>query len=53
MTSDDQNRVLIVPWTPPSPHRRREIIQGEGERPSATRLSSLTRFATLIIGSTN
>ena len=25
MTSDDQNRILIIPWTPPSPHRRREI----------------------------
>jgi site-specific DNA recombinase len=37
VTSDDQNRILIFPWTPPSPHRRREIIQGEGERPSATR----------------
>jgi site-specific DNA recombinase len=37
MTSDDQNRILIIPWTPPSPHRRREIIQGEGERPSAMR----------------
>jgi site-specific DNA recombinase len=35
--SDDQNRILIIPWTPPSPHRCREIIQGEGERPSATR----------------
>ena len=30
MASDDQNRILIIPWTPPSPHRRREIIQGEG-----------------------
>jgi site-specific DNA recombinase len=37
MASDDQNRILIIPWTLPSPHRRREIIQGEGERPSATR----------------
>ena len=37
MTSDDQNRILIIPWTPPSPHRRREIIQGEGDQPSATR----------------
>ncbi len=36
-TSDDQNRILIIPWTPPSPHRRREIIQGEGERPCVTR----------------
>jgi site-specific DNA recombinase len=37
MAGDDQNRILIIPWTPPSPHRRREIIQGEGERPSAMR----------------
>jgi site-specific DNA recombinase len=37
VASDDQNRILIIPWTPPSAHRRREIIQGEGERPSATR----------------
>ena len=35
MTSDDQDRILIIPWTPLSPHRRREIIQGEGERPCA------------------
>ncbi len=34
MARDDQNCILIIPWTPPSPHRRREIIQGEGERPS-------------------
>ena len=32
MAGDDQNRILIIPWTPPSLHRRREIIQGEGER---------------------
>jgi hypothetical protein len=30
-------RILIIPWTPSSPHRRREIIQGEDERPCATR----------------
>jgi hypothetical protein len=35
IASDDQNRILIIPWTPPSPNRRREIIQGEGERPCA------------------
>ena len=35
MARDDQNRILIIPWTPPSPRRRREIIQGEGERPCA------------------
>ena len=33
----DQNRILIIPWTPPSPHRRREIIQREGEPPSTMR----------------
>jgi site-specific DNA recombinase len=61
MASDDQNRILIISWTPPSSHRRREIIQGEGERPSATRpmrtearaVLTDARFATLIIGSTN
>jgi site-specific DNA recombinase len=37
MASDDQNRILIIPWTPPSPHRRRGIIQGEGERRRAMR----------------
>jgi site-specific DNA recombinase len=37
MAGEDQNRILIIPWTPPSPHRRREIIQGEGERPSVMR----------------
>jgi hypothetical protein len=37
MASDDQSRILIIPWTPPSPHRRREIIQGQSDRPSATR----------------
>jgi len=26
-TSDSQPPVLTVPWTPPSPHRRRQIIQ--------------------------
>ena len=37
MASDDQNRILIIPWTPPSHHRGREIIQGEGEPTCATR----------------
>jgi hypothetical protein len=42
--ADDHNRILIVSWTPPSPHRRREIIQGVGERPSETRpMRSKTR----------
>jgi len=34
---EDQTRILIIPWTPPSPQRRREIIQGAGEQPSAMR----------------
>jgi site-specific DNA recombinase len=37
MGSDHQNRILIIPWTLPSPHRRPEIIQGEGEQPGAMR----------------
>jgi site-specific DNA recombinase len=27
----DENRTLTIPWLPPSPYQRREIIQGEGE----------------------
>ena len=37
MTGDAPDRVLVIPWTPPSPYRRREIIQGEGEQPAAVR----------------
>jgi hypothetical protein len=37
VTADDQNRIVIVPWTPPSPYRRREIILGEGDQSSAVR----------------
>jgi hypothetical protein len=59
-------RALTGLWTQPSPYRRREVVQGEGEQPSAmlpmktkaraprlslTRFS--TRLATLIAGSTN
>jgi hypothetical protein len=29
MAEDSSDRILIIPWTPPSPYRRREIIQGE------------------------
>ena len=29
---EDQDRILMIPWTPPSPYRRREIIQGEGDQ---------------------
>jgi site-specific DNA recombinase len=33
--ADSSVRILVIPWTPPSPHRRREIIQGEGGRSAA------------------
>ncbi len=35
--ADGQDRVLTLPWTMPSPRRRREIIQGEGEASSSAR----------------
>ena len=34
---DAPDRIIVVPWTPPSPYRRREIIQGEGEQSAAVR----------------
>jgi site-specific DNA recombinase len=37
MVEDSSDRVLVIPWTPPSPYRRREIIQGEGGRSAALR----------------
>ena len=37
IAEDGRDRVLIIPWTPPSPYRRREIIQGEGDQSSAVR----------------
>jgi site-specific DNA recombinase len=37
VVSEDENRIQIIPWTPPSPYRRREIIQGEGEQSSGMR----------------
>jgi site-specific DNA recombinase len=48
IVGDDQNRILIIPWTPPSPYRRREIIQGAGERLSATRPMKTKARAILI-----
>ena len=35
IVGDWSDRVLVVPWTPTSPHRRREIIHGEGEHSAA------------------
>jgi site-specific DNA recombinase len=37
MAEDCSERILVIPWMPPSPHRRREIIQGEGGRSAAVR----------------
>jgi site-specific DNA recombinase len=37
LVTEGQDQTLRIPWTPPSPYRRREIIQGEGEPSSTTR----------------
>ena len=37
MAEDAPDRILVIPWTPLSPYRRREIIQGEGGRSAAVR----------------
>ena len=37
VAGDSSNRILVIPWTPPSPYRRRQIIQGEGEQSAAAR----------------
>ncbi len=37
MAGDSSDRILVIPWTPPSPYRRREIIPGEGEQSAAVR----------------
>ena len=31
IATDGQDRTLTIPWTPPSPYQRRDIIQGEGD----------------------
>jgi site-specific DNA recombinase len=35
--ADASDRILTVPWTAPSPHRRREIIQGQGNQAPSIR----------------
>jgi hypothetical protein len=37
IAGENQDRILTIPWTPPSPYRRREIIQGEDDQSSAIR----------------
>ena len=41
-------RIIVVPWTPPSPYRRREIIQGQGEQSAAARPMRTQARAVLI-----
>jgi site-specific DNA recombinase len=48
MAGEAPDRVLIIPWTPPSPCRRREIIQGEGEDSTAARPMRIKARAVLI-----
>jgi hypothetical protein len=37
IAEDLPDRIIVVPWTPPSPYRRREIIQGEGKQTAEVR----------------
>jgi len=48
IAGESSDRVLVIPWTPPSPYRRREIIQGEGEQPAAVRPMRTKARAVLI-----
>jgi hypothetical protein len=43
-----QDQTLRIPWTPPSPYRRREIIQSEGEPSSITRPMRVRARAVLL-----
>ena len=48
IAGENRDRVLTIPWSPPSPHRRREIIQGEGDRSSTMRPMRIKARAILI-----
>ncbi len=48
MAGDSLDRVLVIPWTPPSPYRRREIVQGDGEPSAAVRPMRTQARAVLI-----
>jgi site-specific DNA recombinase len=48
MAGDASDRILVIPWTTPSPYRRREIIQGEGGRSAAVRAMRAEARAPLI-----
>ena len=48
IAGEDQGRILMIPWTPPSPYRRREIILGEGDQSSAMRPMRTKACAILI-----
>jgi site-specific DNA recombinase len=46
--TEGQDQTLRIPWTPPSPYRRREIIQGEGETSSTIRPMRVRARAVLL-----
>jgi site-specific DNA recombinase len=48
MAEDGSDRILVIPWTPPSPYRRREILQGESGRSAAIRPMRVEARALLI-----
>ncbi len=48
IAGENQDRILMVPWAPPSPYRRREIIEGEGDQNSAMRPMKTKARALLI-----
>jgi site-specific DNA recombinase len=45
---NDSGRILTLPWTPPSPHRKREIIQGANDAKTYGRPMPATARAILI-----
>jgi len=51
LAAEDCSKVIQLPWRPPSPQRRREIVQGDGSRQTALRSmrsEARSRFATAI-----
>jgi hypothetical protein len=48
VVKEGQDQTLHIPWTPPSPYRRREIIQSEGEASSITRRMRVRARAVLL-----
>src|SRR5271165_1165651 len=51
IVGDLSDRVLVVPWTPTSPHRRREIIHGESASARPSSSARTTPSSTALFGS--